>query len=112
MDTLYTQELQSVDGFDITFNALAEDVPLSDTLDCTDQELKEYYKKLENYDLVYFCAEVTASRCGVNLAHNYLGCCIYVSYDDFIQANDYIQDMIQMAVEDAKHTLKQMNQGE
>ena len=108
MTILYTQELDSTDGFDITFNALVEHVPLEDTLDCTEKELINYYKKIDNGELAYFCAEVVASRNGIRLGDDFLGCCLYASYEDSIKEGDHIQDMIQMVVKEAKYTLTQL----
>ena len=54
-DILYSKDLEPYGGFDITFNALIEYADFSEySDDMTESELKAEYKKLDNYEHVFF----------------------------------------------------------
>lgn len=101
-DIMHTIQLEKLDGFDLLVNFLIEYTPYGDTCDETPEDLKAIYEKIDNYDYVYFCAQVVASKNGIELGSDYLGCCLYNSYEDFITDNDCISDMKNIAVEQAK----------
>jgi len=85
MDIIATLPLADHNGLNIRFNALPEDLPL-------DREF--YEREIESGKQVYFCAQVTASKNGIELAAEYLGNCLYNDYIDLIVDGDYIDDMI------------------
>ena len=108
-DKICTICAEIFDGFTITCDALVEYSSLRDMyLDDTDSQLAGMEKALENYDSVLFCARVTASKNGINLASNYLGGCHYASYEDFCikYRDDYYIDMIKSTVSEAKEVIK------
>lgn len=109
-DILHTIELGNIDGFDLTFNALVEDLPLDAIFfDYPVTDIKELARQIDNGELEYFCAQVTASKHGVELASNYLGACCYKSYQDFIGSHDHISDMKYQAIKEAQEKIKLLN---
>lgn len=107
-DILETIELGTVDGFDLKLNALVEYSNIEDCFDETEEGLKEIYEKLERYDLIWFCAQVTASKNGIKLASDYLGGCLYESLEQFIQDGGYIEYMKQTAINEAKQAIENL----
>jgi hypothetical protein len=105
-------------GFTITFQALIEDTPPEESFD-TDV-FADHIRAIHNGEVMYFCAKVTASFNGLELAQDYLGCCDYENYEDFTaEPSDYYADMRETVVEAAMaqmeeicekfHALKQLN---
>lgn len=109
-NVLYKTELPPVEGFNLTFYALVEDIPLEDAFDDSVDDIKELYNKLERYDAVYFCAKVSAYKAGIELGSSYLGACYYDDYEQFINDGDYIKDMTDEAIGEAKRTLKELTE--
>ena len=105
-DIIETIDLESKDGFDLKLNILVEHHPI-DWID-DDEELRKTYESLERYDTVYFCAQVVASKNSIELASEYLGCCHYESYQDFIDSDDYIADMKDQVMTEAKQVIKSL----
>lgn len=91
------------EGFDIYFEALNEDICLSELLP---EETEEQLKEIEDNNIL-FCAKVTAEKAGIELASDYLGGCIYESEEDFYvkYENDYFADMVNNVVKEAKKEL-------
>lgn len=56
----------------------------------------EILEKINNYELQYFTASVYASYKGIEIASDYLGGCIYDSFEDFYikYKDDYFADMV------------------
>ena len=81
---------ETVAGFDIAFYALSEDISPKETF----EDWQEVVEKVNSSEWVYFCAKVTASKNGIELADDYLGCCCYASYEQFVLDGDYYADMI------------------
>jgi len=76
---------------DVILNFEEEDTAIADTIDVDD--LNEIYRKLDNGELVYFCAVMKCYVDGIELGYDCLGCCIYESYDSFVNEDDYFGDM-------------------
>ena len=95
-------------GFDIYFEALEEHIPLTQLFEECD--LQETIKKVNSGEWVYFCAKVTAFKGGVELASDYLGGCVYDSYEDFYirYKDDYFADMVQTVIEQSKVQAKEI----
>jgi hypothetical protein len=108
---IHTIQLENKDGFNLTFNALEEHLSLSDTFDNSVTDLKELAYKIDSCQLVYFCAQVIASKNGIKLGDSYLGACCYESYDDFITGEDYIEDMKDAAIKEAKQAIASLIEG-
>jgi hypothetical protein len=58
-----------------------------------------------------FVAKVTAKFEGIELATDYLGGCIYESFEEFInQKDDYFDQMVNQVVKDGKEELKRLKE--
>lgn len=117
-DDVLFESSEEYKGFTITFQALVEVDPPEDMFD-TD-EFAEHIKAIHDGHIMYFCAKVTASFYGLELAHEYLGGCDFENYEDFTAKTDgYYADMRETVVEEAItqmeeicekfHALKQLN---
>ena len=80
--------------FEITLQFEEEDLPIEDTFDDAVDNIADLHDKINNGTYVYFCAHMIAYYRDVELANDYLGACLYDSYDQFIEQNDYYADMI------------------
>lgn len=100
--------VKTVEGFDIYFEALNEDISLRDLLpDDTEEQLQE----IEDNNVV-FLAKVSAEKNGIELSEEYLGGCIYETEEDFYTKyeNEYFADMVNTVVKDAKKQIGELNQ--
>ena len=105
---LFKKTIETINGIDINFIALNEEIPLSELLpDYTDEEINKIYE-----DNVVFCAKVEAKYKGIELASDYLGGCIYGWYDDFYDRykDDYFKDMYNNVLKDAKKEIEILKQ--
>lgn len=103
---------ETYEGFDICVYALSEDLPLEDIMDYdTIDEIRDLYRKISQGAIVYFCAKVTASKCGIELSSDYLGACLYDSYEAFIDIDGYFGDMRHNVVVEAKKAIKELCRG-
>ena len=100
--------VKTLNGFDIHIKALPEYAPVGDTFDISEKDLKEIIEKIENGQLEYFCAEVTAKKQGITLASDYLGACIYKSLQDFVDNSVYFDDMAESVTKEAAGTIKNL----
>jgi len=98
-------------GFTIRVYAEEEDLPLEDTFDDSIDDIKHLYRKIITGDLVYFCAHVSASKCGVVLGDDYLGACLYDSLESFVAEDGYYPDMSYEVVRQATKTIKELCRG-
>lgn len=99
-EILYTQQLESLKNWDITFNAHVEVLPIN----CT----SEILTKIHSGEYVYFCAEIAATRAGIKLGSAFIGGCVYNSFQQFITDSDYIKSMTEEAIEEAEQILKKL----
>jgi hypothetical protein len=92
------------DGFEIYFEALEEFIQLAELLP---EENEESLEGISNSNEI-FCAKVSAHKCGIELASDYLGGCIYETAEDFYtkHKDDYFEDMVCSVVSDAKKEIK------
>lgn len=99
------------DGFKTYFAALPEH---SDPLDNFDFENTEeegrFLYDLEHYNLVWFCAKVYTEKAGIELGSDYLGCCCYKDYEDFVKVekSGYLSDMIHESLKEARKAAKEI----
>ena len=54
---------------------------------------EEIEDRIESGELECFEVKVSASIDDIEIASEYLGCCVYRNYIDFVTANDYYSDM-------------------
>lgn len=100
--------IKTVGKFDIYFEALPEDIPVSD-LFSEQEDIDEAVEKIESGEWVYFCAHVVAKVNDIELGDDYLGGCIYESEEGFYETKDgYFDNMASQAINEAKETLQEL----
>lgn len=107
-DIMHSIELGKEQGFDLKVNFLVEYSTLDQAFDSSCENLEELAKKIDSYDLVFFTAQLVASKKGIELGSDYLGCCLYDSYDNFISDACTLSDMKNEAISNAVNTLKEL----
>lgn len=99
-------------GFTIRVYAEPEYMSLEEYLPEEDQtSIDEMYKNLDMGYLVFFTAEVSAWENGIKLSSDYLGGCLYDSYEDFIDPKCYYGDMRDNVIEEAKKNIRDLYEG-
>lgn len=94
------------DGFEIAWYALVEHNDPHDTFAGDPEDDAETFRRIENGTYLWFCACVTASRHGVELARDYLGGCCYDSLEEFVAMTDgYAGDMLATVTAEANKTI-------
>ena len=103
--------IETIDGFDIHFEALPEDLQLQDTFDDTVTDIDQLARDIDSGKYEYFCAKVSANKSGVELGTDYLGACLYDSIEQFYTEyhDDYFIDMVSSAIDEAKATIELIN---
>jgi hypothetical protein len=104
-DIIYTIQLEPKDGFDLRLDCLIEYSHPDDLEDFENEEQRrEHLRKIDLGLITWFCAKVTASRNGIDLASDYLGGCCYDSYEDFAE-DSYCMDMQYEAIKRAREVI-------
>lgn len=98
--------LYEKDGFIICFEAEPENISMRHHFikECGWSE-KEY-RSLQRTQPAWFCAKVSAWQDGVELGTAYLGCCCYDSEQQFWESSDYMPQMVDEAITEAKQALE------
>jgi hypothetical protein len=96
-------------GFLVTTSITYEDCHPKDSFDYSEEEMQDLCEKIDNGYYSWFCVRVEVRKRGVILGSDYLGCCLYENPRDFIN-DEYYEDMVNNAIEEAKNTLKGLNQ--
>ena len=96
------------DGFTINFYALPEETDPADQFDMGDEANREVLEGIASGRYDWFCAKVTASKAGVELGADYLGCCCHCGAADWWLEGGYREDMINEATSQALETLKRL----
>lgn len=99
------------EGFAIEFYAEAEDMTL-DQMRFDADDIAEIGAQLDSGELVLFCAKVTASKNGIELASEFLGGCIYKDEKDFVNNDCYYGDMVTTVIEAAKQAIADLTKGD
>lgn len=98
-------KVKEIDGFEIHFEALPEHHYSYEGWD--ESDIKETKEKLDNFELVLFCAKVSAHREGIELASDYLGGCFYKSEEEFYNTEGcYFDDMCNTVISEAKEQIE------
>ena len=108
---LHRHNLGNSDGITLVFYAYPEhtDPTDNDEFYDTKEKKQKLYDQLNRYELVYFIACIKAYKLGVELSSEYLGNCLYESYEEFIDdTNDYIGDMKETVISEAKTRIKHL----
>ncbi len=97
------------DGFTIRFYACEEtDSPKGHFASGDDKADEEIIKLIRDGKLTWFCAKVTASKNGIELASDYLGACCYLSAKEFLDGDGYYSDMRETVIKEAKETIAKL----
>jgi hypothetical protein len=131
-DVLYRSE-EMYKGFKIVFEALIEYTTLEEVFpEESEEEIHKMYRDIDRCDSAYFSACVTAYLTLPNIRYNessehgwyekiigdvelsseYLGCCYYNSYEEFVTTykNDYYADMRETVVNESRKMIKSLCQ--
>ena len=100
---------ESVNGFDIKFYALPEDMHPRNCFDDSVTDISELCDKIDRGLYAWFVAKVTASKNGIELASDYLGGCLYESCQQFVKDNDYYFDMKQTVIHEAMQNIIELS---
>jgi hypothetical protein len=100
---IYTE---TINGFEIQTHITSEDANPRYFFD--DSLLDDVFEGIESGRYEWFTVRVTAHKAGIELGSDYLGGCLYESYTQFIEQNDYYADMCERAIDEAKATIKQL----
>lgn len=96
------------DGFTIRFYACEEHIHPRDCFDDSCHDIADICDKIDRGLYQWFCAKVTASKNGIELADDYLGGCLYDSCQQFVEHNDYYADMKDSVIKQAKEAIQQL----
>jgi hypothetical protein len=99
---------EHADGFLVCFYATPEDLPPHDLFDPTIDDIDQICRDIDNGRFAWFCAKVTASKNGIELAADYLGGCLYEDMLDFVSENDYYADMRERVIAEAKQAIQDL----
>lgn len=99
---------ETADGFDIRFYACEEFMHPRDSFDDSCHDIADICDKIDRGVYQWFCAKVTASKNGIELADDYLGGCLYDSCQQFVEHNDYYADMKASVIKQAKEAIQQL----
>jgi hypothetical protein len=109
MQYFETIKTETVNGFDIVFSAAYEYTHPSDLFDETEEDMEKLLDDIDRGSLVWFIARVQACKHGIELGSDYLGGCLYKSYDDFL-SDHYYQDMQLNAIDEAKKAIAKLTE--
>ena len=70
----------------------------------SEQERQDLIEQINNGNILWFVAKVSAMKQGIVLADDYLGGCCYDSIKDFIN-DGYYQDMVDNVITEAKQKI-------
>lgn len=101
---------ETIDGFTIRFYPLDEDTHPRDSFDDYYCDIDDICDKIHRGLYEWFCAKVTASKAGIQLAEDYLGCCLYESFSEFIN-DPYFSDMKDTVIAEAKQKICELAEG-
>jgi len=107
-ETIHTENRE---GFEIRLSITPEDEHPRDCFDMTPEDMTDILEKIDRGFYLWFVAKVSAHRAGIELGADYLGSNLYENPKDFIRAgNDYFEDMIETAINEARFTIEKLNQ--
>lgn len=95
------------EGFEIKLYLVPEDSTPDWDFE-TEEERRELLEDIDNGNLLWFIAKVTASKADIELSVDYLGGCCYKSVDEFIEEGYYYKDMRETVIHAAKLKIKEL----
>lgn len=108
-DKMYQQlvHTEEHEGFEIKLYLVPEDSTPDWDFE-TEEERRELLEDIDNGNLLWFIAKVTASKADIELSVDYLGGCCYRSVDEFIEEGYYYKDMRGTVIHAAKLKIKEL----
>ena len=106
MNRYQLEHSEQYQGFTIRFYSEYEHTHPRESFDDTCWDIQELCDKIDNGDYVWFTAKVTASKNGIELASDYLSCCLYESVMQFVTEDGYYNDMRQTVINEAHKTIE------
>jgi len=95
--------------FDIYFSWTYENASLRDHYpDDSDDQIKKIATKINRGETTWFVAKVEAHKCGIELASDIIGGCLYDDPLDFVKDNDYYADLKENVIEEASDKLVEL----
>jgi hypothetical protein len=102
-------KIKEVDGFDVHFDTLPEDVSLTELFDPDYEGLEEIKEQIRTGELQYFTAKISVWKAGIELSSEYLGGCIREDENEFWKEPDsYFPQMLEQALKNAKAYLPEL----
>ena len=98
------KKIETVEGFDIHFEAEKEHVNEREHFVTECGWTKEEYKQYKAQKGKWFSAHVEVRKAGIVLSDQYLGCCSYLTVKEFYTTykNDYYAQMVDEGIAEAK----------
>lgn len=102
--TIKTEDTQ---GFHIVCSVAYEDTHPSDLFDDSCHDINDICQKIDDGFYQWFIVRVEAYKNGILLGSDYLGGCLYESYEDFLE-DGYYGDMVDQAITEAKTNINKL----
>ena len=96
----------NIDGFDIDLSIMPEDTPIDWDFE-SEEEKQHLLDRINDGELLYFVAKVTASKHGIELGTDYLGGCCYDRVSEFLN-DPYFAQMMDSAIDEAKNNINKL----
>ena len=100
--------IEEREGFTITLECLPEH-ELPDWDFQSKEEKEKLIYDIDNCNVMWFCAKVSAHKNGILLASDYLGGCCYDDVNDFVKNSGYYEDMVKTVINEAKQAIVGLN---
>ena len=104
-ETIHTEDTR---GFHVIFSVSPEFSHPRDCFDLTDEELVDLCDKIDRGLYAWFDARVEVYQQGILLGSDFLGGCLYETPMHFVKESEYYDDMVNNAIQDAKHSLEKI----
>jgi len=103
-------DTREVDGFTIeTYAHHENESPRGQFMNEDGSDDEETIAKIHNGEYAWFAAQVCASKAGITLGSDWIGCCCYESEAAFITPDDgYWPDMVNAAITEARAKLSEL----
>jgi hypothetical protein len=92
------------EGFQIVYSITPEDTHPRDLF--MEEDVEDICRRIDSGSLYWFIARVQAFKKGILLGADYLGGCCYENPSQI----DYLEDMTQEAIRQAKQTLEELKE--
>lgn len=107
-EVLYSHDVYNTQNYTVRFEALVEHLSLEDTMD--ENLIEDTAARINSGELVHFCAKVSLWFDGTELATEYLGSCIYESFEEFhtTYKTGYFHDMVKVVISEGRQEIERL----